>query len=146
MPLYEFECSSCQKRTTELMPAGSSEANCPLCFAPMKKLVSGFAWGLHVHFTDEAQEVNTRQKLWVETPEIQAKLKSGELYIDDRPDNGRSDRPEKSAMDMIREAEALRCLDDVSSGACESPDEFFSKVEKAKTLPQFCSTGPLSGV
>lgn len=142
MPLYEFECESCRKRATELMPVGGS-MTCPFCFQAMRKLPSSFSWGVDAQFTDEVKKINHQQREWVESDEVQAKLKTGEFYIDDRPDNGRSDRPEKSAMDLVREAEAIRALDDVAEGNCQSPDEFFKKVEMAKVLPQFASTGPL---
>lgn len=43
MPLYDFECGSCQYRFNKLVQMGTSTAPCPVCGAMAKQIMSALA-------------------------------------------------------------------------------------------------------
>ena len=42
MPLYEYVCTTCSHKFDKIQPMGSTEAECPHCEQPAKKVISLF--------------------------------------------------------------------------------------------------------
>jgi len=79
MPVYEFECPTCRGRAAALLPVGYAPCHpdIPLCCGkPSTRIVSAaaFVFAQDPHPTSAQQ----RQQEWLKSPELAAKLDSGE--------------------------------------------------------------------
>lgn len=139
MPLYEFECGTCRKRTLDLAAVGTGEIQCPLCLkrgteSTARKVVSKPAiMRLAPHLQADAEALNAGQRKWIESPECQAKLKSGEWEIRGHTKGIDNEGPPgaPSVDELLREAERERCLDRCLEGKYQSETEFFNMAEVA---------------
>lgn len=43
MPIYEYQCTNCEKITEKITSSANKEINCPACGAKAKRIVSIFS-------------------------------------------------------------------------------------------------------
>lgn len=84
MPIFDFECPECRRKFSDIVPQGVNESTCPGCsgtasrqFSPTMNLKMA-AWMTH-----EAEDINARQKAYMETDEFKEGVKSGKIVRDD---------------------------------------------------------------
>jgi putative FmdB family regulatory protein len=81
MPIFDFRCG-CGCVFEDLVGSSVYVATCPQCKSESAtRAVPAPRWSWGSGCNPEADTVKARQREWIQTPDIQAKLKSGELVL-----------------------------------------------------------------
>ncbi|MGD9040083.1 MAG: zinc ribbon domain-containing protein [Desulfobacteraceae bacterium] len=62
MPLYEFNCESCDYRFDKLVLNRDSDVHCPICQGEVKKLMSTFSYAVQRDMSSPAT-MDTQRKM-----------------------------------------------------------------------------------
>ncbi|MFA7347346.1 MAG: hypothetical protein WCZ86_06270 [Desulfurivibrionaceae bacterium] len=80
--IYTYQCVNCERVSDRdaTVETRDNVQSCHFCRCTMRRVMS------RPHFTMGASaskfdDVNARQKAWMDTPEVQAKLKTGEYSV-----------------------------------------------------------------
>jgi putative FmdB family regulatory protein len=62
MPLYEYQCESCDYKFDKLVLNRDSEVHCPICHGGVKKLMSTFSYAVQSSISSPAT-MNAQPKM-----------------------------------------------------------------------------------
>jgi hypothetical protein len=95
VPVFRFGCETCGVTREELVTRGES-VTCACGKEMAREFTPGATLRLASWLRPEAEQGRARQKAWMETPEVQAKLRSGAYQID--TSNRHNDNSDGDAM------------------------------------------------
>jgi len=83
MPVYGFVCDVCGNSVDVVCSSSEIQASRPNCGCgtSMRRQYPPFQYLRPCYDLPENEAGNAKQRAWMETPEVQAKLKSGEYEI-----------------------------------------------------------------